>query len=399
MSNDDDEEESRRRFLFRALFHSDGDHKKGQIRPHPLASASSVETCTTHEIHNRREHVGRDRRKFSKITRISQLETWDCGIACLLMIAKWLRDGRNQDGRCEDDDEDCRNARMELERTKLLSAVGTESIWTSDLMQQLQLWNTKSNTTGLLSSASFLGSGKNLNNGLFEESLAFVLASQQIMGADESYRDFQYYQNAFEEDHSRVARTFRDLGRQNIQMLQTRTKDFTKGLSLSTVIEIVERDDCLAIVLLDNAVLKATLSNTLDDGETSPRPQYAGHYVILCGTSDDPKHVEIANAGEKCCFHDYDSSGIENEEIATSQEFCFVVCNPDPSSTVMGSNYTFVTPRRLESSWRAQGTDEDIIFLRNTKFQEPVLSTELEEKGWLSDHFRLFSHFPFFRRN
>ena len=30
-------------------------------------------------------------------------------------------------------------------------------------------------------------------------------------------------------------------------------------------------------------------------------------------------------------------------------------------------NYIFVTPSRLEAFWRAQGTDEDIIFLRKPK--------------------------------
>jgi hypothetical protein len=410
---DEEEEELRRRFLFRALFLE-------QKRP----GQSIAETISKNAVHSSdnkdmldddREH-GRGSRKYmyTKVALISQLDTWDCGIACLLMIAHWLRDEyREHDYRCDDNfwndgdgngngngnGEDCHETRMTSEqRAKLLSDVGTESIWTSDLMVQLQSWKTKKMAVAKESEteAWFLPSPWSLAAGITgttrseESSLVFVLSSMQVMDADESYRDFQYYQNAFEEDQSRVAIAFRDLHHQEVPMLQTTTnfrddgkqKRGGRGLSLSTVIDIVHRDDCLAIVLLDNCVLLATSQNP--DSSLAPmanhRPPYAGHYVVLCGTSNEPRHVEIANSGES---NDHRESVKGDKCDEQNEGFCFVLCNPDPSSTVAGSNYMFVTPKRLEASWRAQGTDEDIIFLRKATKCKEATTTEPHGKGFL----------------
>ena len=74
---------------------------------------------------------------FTEIESILQLETWDCGVACLLMIKRWLREEHSGDDDNLNDDEtlDLSN------RSHVLSNIRTESIWTSDLMWQLHLWN------------------------------------------------------------------------------------------------------------------------------------------------------------------------------------------------------------------------------------------------------------------
>jgi hypothetical protein len=365
-------EASRRQFLLRALCLVDkSNENERHIAENQPAAEVSTNTIHAHndKPNNFREHCGGTRRRnYTRIELISQLDSWDCGIACLLMIDRWHRDDCVCDSE-DDGNEDCVDARLASERSKLVSHLGTESIWTPDLMLQLQSWKTKQLTT----KKQFLSSVARAASATFhrgsEERLVFVLASRQVMSADESYRDFQYYQKTFEEDQSRVASTLRDLHRRNVPMLQTTTMttvegdDGGRGLALSTVIDIVEREDCLAIVLLDNAVLRANakapnkspVTNHQHESGCTSRPSYAGHYVVLCGTSDDPKHVELANAGE-------------NRDGLTKQEFCFVVCNPDPFSALSGSNYVFVTPERLEVSWRATGTDEDIIFLRKLPY-------------------------------
>jgi hypothetical protein len=370
---DEEEEELRRRFLFRALF-LDGDNEAdNNERQHRVGDKSTIEISSDSLHSNKyddkvdggREHSWGSRKcTYTKVALISQLESWDCGIACLLMIAHWLRDDREHDcQRCDDN------------RAKVLSDVGTQSIWTSDLLLQLQSWKMKQMAAKESETeAWFLPSPWSLAAGIAgtkrpDESLFFALASIQVMVADESYRDFQYYQNAFEEDRSRVARTFRDLHRQEVPMIQTtmnshddgKQKRCVRGLSLSTVIDIVQREDCLAIVLLDNCVLMAT---------TRQNPVYAGHYIVLCGISDEPSHIESANS---CESHDHRESLHGDECDEKTERFCFVLCNPDPSSSIAGSNYMYVTPKRLEASWRADGTDEDIIFLRKaTNFKEPI---------------------------
>ena len=330
MSKEEEEEEEARQmsFLLRVLFNDDDEYTQTGFELQPPGSNK------------------RNSGKYTRITRIPQLDTWDCGIACLLMIHQWLRNERNEEAETIHNYSQANT----LERKTILSDVGTESIWTSDLMMQLHSWKTnhKANNHWW----SFVP--------WFEESriskFTFVLASKQIMGADESYRDFQYYKNAFEDDRSRVSSTFRDLLQKQVPMLQTAAK----GLAMSTVIEIIEQEDCLAIILLDNNILlqgRSEKSNISDShgSKTDCRP-YSGHYAILCGTSNDPKHVEIANSGEE--------TTCSKETTNTSEKFCFVLCNPDPCHNRDGSNYAFVTPERLEASWRADGTDEDIIFLR-----------------------------------
>ncbi len=349
MSEEEDEEGLRHRsFLLGALFDSNDDQEGIAAKTGKFAN---------------NEYNMVNRRKYTRITRIAQHDTWDCGIACLLMISLWLRDVKVHDLA------EAGNKRS-LERKWLMLEVGTESIWTSDLMWQLQYW--KTNRKPWWSFVTRLGGGIFDHTSFQEESkrhITFVLASKEIMNADESYRNFEYYQNAFEEDQSRVASTFQKLREHNVPMLQTGTQtccdgeECKKGLHLSTIIEVVEREDCVAIVLLDNNVLQPGIIDqnnapVMDDeaSKTSSLP-YAGHYVILCGTSNDPKHVFIANAGEE-------SGGLSSEEDCLDMQFCFVVCNPDPSSTHVESNYVYVKPERFEAAWRAEGTDEDIIFLR-----------------------------------
>lgn len=342
MSNKEEEDSRQRLFLFHSLYNND---EFSLQLPGPVATLNSS------------INKGNPR-KYTRVTRIAQIDTWDCGVACLLMIDQWLRNDNKYQARCEElkEAETIQNNHQvdKLDRRNILSTIGTESIWTSDLMIQLHSWKTNHKTASWWSSFPRF-SGESTSN------LAFVLASKQIMSADESYRDFQYYQNAFEEDKARVASTFHDLREKNVPMLQTATnKNEGEGLSISTVIEIVEQEDCLAIVLLDNNIL---FQGTTDQSshannkgnETDCRP-YSGHYVILCGTSTDPKHVEIANCCEETTSCEEATDSVDN--------FCFVLCNPDPCCNRDGSNYTFVTPQRLELCWRAHGTDEDIIFVR-----------------------------------
>jgi len=378
----DDEEESRRLFLLRALFLA------GTSDGMPTGETRNSDYMNQIDSVNQ----SRGRRRFTRIALISQLDTWDCGVACLLMANRfWFEDDRNirqvslsKDPYALNDDnsKDCLDERILMRRKQILEVVGTESIWTSDLMAQLQIW--KSEKRPITRSERELA-----DNSSVPENLVFVLASQQIMGADESYREFQYYQNAFEDDQARVKKTFRDLHSIGVPMLQTTTfidgERHGRGMSLNTVIELVERDDCIAIVLLDNCVL---LNNAENPSRAAPmtmpspssnkasHPPFTGHYVILCGTSDDPKNIEIANSNEM-----HQSRESLQATKGDRHKFCFVLCNPDPSPIISGSNYMYITPEHFEKAWRSPGTDEDIIFLRNINHQGVTNKDEVEHEG------------------
>lgn len=392
------EEELRlRRFLFLALSldgHEDveSDTKESETQGLPCKYKHGDKTQHA-EAKHLDENDDKNNNCYTEMTRISQIDTWDCGIACLLMIASWLRDeydfcekkidddaGSTSPSSCAYDDdryyrESYQKARMASERKEVLSAVGTKSIWTSDLLWQLQSWKrmakTKGKPTTNVSECATTEFRATPSSVEVDHDFVFALVSQQVMGADEAYRCFQYYQKAFEEDRSRVARTFRDLHHQGVPMIQTTTTTEAEGqeqqqcsrptgLSMSIVIEIVRREDCLAIVLLDNRVLLGNRKATMnDDDDGGGDPPYSGHYVILCGTSSNPEHIEIANkhSGEEACG---------NRDAAC----CLVLCNPDPSSVVSDTGCMFVTHQRLEASWRATGTDEDIVFVRKLSFHD-----------------------------
>jgi len=359
------------------------------------------------------------------------------------MIKRWLQEKHSNDDNNLNNDETLNLSN----RSHVLSNIRTESIWTSDLMWQLHLWNRKKKTSMCTINPSSLTStvtttviaeDKRFNDAdivscgrcdisstSFDFDFDFVLASQQLMVVDETYRELDFYQNYFEEDQRRVAYTFRELYKQQVPMVQTTTTTKMKSskadnvdkgsLLLSTVINIIRRNDCVAIVLLDNRVLTEKPSSSLHYGTTSileknqntstsfasslhhydgnyhdndssgdncnndngngngngndndnddtnnENTQYVGHYVVLCGISDDPRHLVTAK--------DYEND-IDNEraKINSCQEehqtdFCFVLRNPAPSF----SCYMFVTPYRFEASWRASGTDQDIIFIRNKR--------------------------------
>jgi len=356
---------------------------------------------------------------FTEIEGILQLETWDCGVACLLMIKRWLREKHSDDDDNLNDDETLDL----LNRSHVLSNIRTESIWTSDLMWQLHLWNRKKKTSICAINPPSLTPTVTATSPSYD--FDFVLASQQLMGVDETYRDLDFYQNYFEEDQCRVAHTFRELYKQQVPMVQTTTTtkqksskadtDGKDSLSLSTVIKIIRRDDCVAIVLLDNRVLTEKLSSSLhfgsttiveknqntftsfasflhhyddnyhdnnssgddngndngngngngdgddDDDTDNENQQYVGHYVVLCGISDDPRHLVTAKDYENDINNKKTKNNNSEEEHRT--DFCFVLRNPAPSF----SSYMFVTPYRFEASWRASGTDQDIIFIRNKR--------------------------------
>ncbi len=93
---------------------------------------------------------------------------------------------------------------------------------------------------------------------------------------------------------------------------------------MAIVRQLIERHDCMAIALVDHAVL---LNQT-----TGP---YVGHYIVLAGIDTT---------------HD------------TDEDDTLVVYNP-----AMDTVLTQISLDTFERAWRAQGTDEDIVFVFSTE--------------------------------
>jgi Guanylylate cyclase len=177
-----------------------------------------------------------------------------------------------------------------------------------------------------------------------------VLVSKNIATPDQAYGHFSYYRHDFADDQERVSKTFQELCRLGAPMIET------PNLSFLTVLDVTSRhQDIVAIMLLDNNILRRTEKMMDNTSNTCQLNEYAGHYVILCGTSDNTQHIQSART---ITLYDKNETYISwNKE----REFCCVLANPDPSSL---APYMFVMPEHLEAAWRTVGTDDDIIFLR-----------------------------------
>ena len=130
---------------------------------------------------------GRDREPcFSPIFRIEQLETWDCGIVSVLILLRWVQRS------------DCSSVLMSEEEVRLYqslqTSIQTQSIWTADLVDQVQK--------------------------LLQGSECRFLFCSKTFQVEESYKDVRYYQETFRADEVRVTSLFgkllQEIGRAHV---------------------------------------------------------------------------------------------------------------------------------------------------------------------------------------
>ena len=240
--------------------------------------------------------------------------------------------------------------------------VGTESIWTIDLVFLLHriLTCSRRNNVDATEAEALDQSlntetiGTNSRNdaqhkshvcqiGQPHASVKYVFCSTKF-GVDESYIKFGYYEEAYANDFKRVERLFSIALQESMPILQI------PYLSLELLVSIVSRKGCVAIVLVDNAILLGRgASCNSEDGDlrtTEASNTYSGHYVVLCGISYDSNDISYTQSNDGL---DYSCCG---------EEFCMVLNNPGS-----WKEQEFVTPKRFEAAWRANGTDEDIILI------------------------------------
>ena len=174
-------------------------------------------------------------------------------------------------------------------------------------------------------------------------SVNYVFCSTKF-GVDESYVKFGYYEEAYANDFKRVERLFSTALKENMPILQI------PYLSLQLLVDFVSRKGCVAIVLVDNTILLGRGTKSVGEdgylGTAEASNTYSGHYVILCGISYDSNDISYARSND--CLND----------SCYGEEFCMVLNNP-----ASWKKQEFVTPKRFEAAWRANGTDEDIILI------------------------------------
>ncbi len=251
------------------------------------------------------------RREITTICHIHQVDTWDCGLACLYMVINWLHSNTWHATQEE----------QEEQRRWMMDFVKAKSLWTIDLvilLQQMLPLHVDSNSS---------------------TSCTYLFCSNRF-GVDESYYNLHYYKDAFSADELRVKRLFDQAEQQSLPLMQV------SHMSLNILIDIVSRENIVAIVLLDNTIYNQQSNLSTSKIHDQSDLSYSGHYIVLCGISTDKNDINTAKMNS------------QKDDDMEPCNYCLVVKNPG-----IWKETQFVTPSLFEKSWRAKGTDEDVILI------------------------------------
>lgn len=269
-------------------------------------------TTTTTVITNRRELAA-----TTILKHVAQRQRWDCGLACLQMIYQWI----------DDDGDD--NDMYEW----LVQHVGTQSVWTVDLVIVLH---------ELLQLRQKAAAAPN-----------FLFATTNL-SVNPDFSNFFYYKTAFQQDTRRVQARINTIRQLNLPACELLSDN---GVSMRAVAELVQRADTVAILLVDNAVMRQSTGNT--NSSHNNKTVYAGHYIILAGIVATTTSTEAAVEASPT-ENNVNVDTILDESTVPSFDGCyFVVYNP----ALDGPDPVHIPIHHIEKAWRAKGTDQDIIFV------------------------------------
>jgi len=283
------------------------------------------------------------KRSYNQITHCQQEDIWDCGVTCIMMLIRFLKNLEYLDTSFDNRSEIrslCRSLKLtqkeKLQKQWMLDKLNTESIWTIDLVMLLE-----SILNGEAPS-SFDFPERHLLNG---SKVSYLYCSNNL-GVDKTYEGLSYYKHAFGDDNQRVTSLFSVALQNKIPMLKI------SHINIDFVAETVSTNNCIAIVLLDYSILcNKHLSNKDKSEETlnSSLTEFSGHYVILSGISTNEN--DIAKAKQFGYVQDL--------------SYCMVLINPGCKDHI-----SFVGKELFELSWKAKGTDCDILFIAVNKIND-----------------------------
>lgn len=236
------------------------------------------------------------------VVHVLQQAEWDCGAACLLMAWIWLANS------CPS-----REA-VDQERMNILEILATRSIWTMDLAYALHKLSERGTTAP------------------FE----FLFCSS-MFEANMEWKDYSYYSTAFEKDQQRTRQRFECLRKERPSCLHQHQRELQ---SIAWVMERIQNGSGVAILLIDNAILASCM------GLEPTSRDYAGHYLLVTGFCE--KHpIDHRDEHEKPPYDD-------------NRDIFLTVYNPNAARVGMDC----ILARHIELAWQAQGTDQDVIFVR-----------------------------------
>jgi Guanylylate cyclase len=247
----------------------------------------------------------------TELVHIRQHDNWDCGIVCLQMIA-------SSSGSTT-------STKKLYSREWMLQQIGTQSIWTVDLV--------------LL---------------LCEMQYSPLVFCSQTFAVNPSLRNVQYYQPSFAKDRVRVQNQF-----ERLRHLSRTSSDNSapvlvqvQHLALQRISECVRHRHCVAIALVDNQIL-------LRDGEDHRK---TGNKQRRTGGGDDGNDTDGSNTNNYMGHYIVLAGIVEEEDDSNSsqspQDGTFVAYNPGSDAPI-----SWISFKTFERAWRALGTDQDIVFV------------------------------------
>lgn len=318
-------------------YHILEEHEENRNLYHYLSEFCKEDSCAPLKINREQLLDGvSSGRHVTNITHCQQQDIWDCGITCIQMILRWLRycsTGSYIVG-SSSHDECGSTVPLSLEETedrcRIQSAIGTDSIWTIDLVMLLD---------GILRQSIELFPPID-----FQSVMVSYLFLSRNLGVDDSHKRLSYYEKSFRWDEYRVKKHFDNAHERHLPMTEVR------NLDMNIVVDLVSREDVVAIALIDNNVLRRYDEEPeLDWGGKyvydSKYMTFSGHYILICGISTELRDINRAKGNK--------SIGNDGKQI------CMVIKNPGSAEP-----FELLTLDLFESAWKSKGTDEDIIFIR-----------------------------------
>lgn len=275
-------------------------------------------------------------RKVTNIIHCQQQEIWDCGIACIQMILRWIRHCSISNNIIDSSSHDMCGSTVPLtpeeieDRSRIQSVIGTDSIWTIDLVMLLD---------GIICQSIDLFPPID-----FQSVMVSYLFLSRKLGVDNSHKSLSYYKKSFRWDECRVGRHFHVAHDRHLPMTEVR------NLDMSIVIDLVSRDDVVAMALIDNNVIRRYDEEPELDwyGKyvyDSNYRTFSGHYVLICGTSSELRDISRAKGNKS-----KDKDG---------KQVCMVIKNPGSAEP-----FELLSLDLFERAWKSKGTDDDIVFIR-----------------------------------
>jgi len=313
---------------------------------------------------------------------VGQEETWDCGIACLQMVLLWLQQQQQQRISPSAASRAIAITTASQLRQSLLRDVGTQSVWTADLMRLLDQYITTTSS----SAPTQPGARNDDDDEHDNHAVARYLFCSTCLQVNPELQSYDYYCQAFARDQQRVKGILEEflLRQQRHDGLRYGRLVQHDNLTLDQVVRLVQLPCCVAIALVDNSILvptsytSVTTVNTTTNHSPSPHQQqqqqphfqscrlqaYVGHFILLVGVSRDPQHLQQASAARRGGDH-------QNNNDLEEEEYCFLIYNPASGHDTQQQQQqqqqqqapTCLSARLFEQAWSASGTDKDILFV------------------------------------